>query len=75
MQLSNSELFAGFAALGVDHFDTAILEQGRTEESGAAGIMKSEVAVPMWIACDEKTDAVNELLTNWKSATSAVTLS
>lgn len=66
--VTNSELFAGFAALGVDHFDTAILEQGRTEESGAAGIMKSEVAVPMWIACDEKTDAVNELIDYWKSA-------
>ena len=66
--VTNSELFAGFAALGVDNFDTAILEQGRTEESGAAGVMKSEVAVPMWIAADEKTAAVEELIEYWKRA-------
>ena len=45
--VTNSELFAGFAALGVDDFDVSILDQGRTEESGAKGVMKSEVAVPM----------------------------
>lgn len=66
--VTNSELFAGFAALGVDNFDVSILEQGRTEESGEAGTPKSEVAVPMWIAAEEKTAAVEELIAYWKNA-------
>ena len=66
--VTNSELFAGFAALGVDDFDVSILEQGRTEESGAEGVMKSEVAVPMWIAANEKTASVEELIAYWKHA-------
>lgn len=66
--VTNSELFAGFAALGVDNFDVSILEQGRTTESNAAGVMKSEVAVPMWIAAEEKTPAVEELIAYWRNA-------
>ena len=66
--VTNSELFAGFAALGVDDFDVSILDQGRTEESGAKGVMKSEVAVPMWIAANEKTPSVEALIEYWKHA-------
>jgi len=63
----NSELFAGFAAFGVDNFDVAVLEQGK-EESGMAGVTKAEVAVPMWIGCDEKTASVDALVEYWKNA-------
>ena len=66
--VTNSELFAGFAALGIDDFDAAILEQGRTEESKAAGIMKSEVKVPMWIGVEEMTDSAAEVVAYWKDA-------
>lgn len=66
--VTNSELFAGFAALGVDDFDVSILQQGRTEQSGAEGVMKNEVAVPMWIGCEEKTEAVEELVKYWIDA-------
>lgn len=64
----NSELFAGFAAFGVDNFDTAILEQGHTTESNATGIMKSQVKVPMWIGATERTAAVEKVIQYWKNA-------
>jgi len=63
----NSELFAGFAAFGVDNFDLAQLAGGE-EESGKEGVTKAEVAVPMWIGADEKTESVEALIEYWKNA-------
>lgn len=68
MALRKSELFAGFAAFGVDQFDTSLLQAARQEESNAAGVMKSEVAVPMWIGANTETAQVRELVDFWKHA-------
>lgn len=63
----NSELFAGFAAFGVDNFDVTVLELG-AEESEKEGTPKSAVAVPMWIGAEEKTASVEALIEYWKNA-------
>ena len=68
MALRKSELFAGFAAFGVDQFDTSLLQAARQEESNAAGVMKSEVAVPIWIGANTETAQVRELVDFWKHA-------
>ncbi|MGN8896041.1 alpha/beta hydrolase family esterase [Flavonifractor sp. HCP28S3_F3] len=66
--VENSEKFAGFAAFGVDNFDTALLDAAKNEPSNADGVMKSEVAVPMWIGASEETESVSALIDYWKSA-------
>ncbi len=66
--LRKSEWFAGFAAFGVDSFDTSLLQVARQEESQAAGVMKSEVSVPVWIGAAAETAQVRELVDFWKQA-------
>lgn len=66
--LLHSELFAGFAAFGVDDFDATLMDAAKAEESNAAGVMKSSVAVPVWIGAKEETASVTSLVDYWKSA-------
>lgn len=68
--LDKSELFAGFAAFGVDNFDVRLLEAAKSAPSNAKGVMKSEVAVPMWIGAESVTQPVNQLVEFWKQANS-----
>lgn len=68
--LDQSELFAGFAAFGVDDFNTSLLDAAKSEPSNAKGVMKSEVAVPMWIGAESVTQPVDKLIAFWKHANS-----
>lgn len=63
-----SQLLAGGAAFGVDTFDTKILDNVSTEQSAAPDVMKSEVALPVWMGVKEKTENVETLITYWKHA-------
>ena len=66
--VTHPHIFAGFAAFGVDEFDTAALDAAASTESPAAGVMLSQVAVPMWLGAESETASVTELVDYWKSA-------
>lgn len=66
--VTNSELFSGFAAFGVDNFDVSILEAAKATPSNAAGVMKSEVSVPVWFGAETKTASVEALIAYWTNA-------
>ena len=66
--VGNAEKLSGFAAFGVDDFDTTLLAAAQKAESNAKGVMKSEVSVPMWLGADSKTSSVTALTDYWKKA-------
>lgn len=66
--VTNADLYAGAAVFGLDNFDTAILETMANTESAKAGMMQSEVDLPVWIGASEKTASVEALIAYWKNA-------
>ncbi len=66
--VDNSELFAGFAAFGVDNFDLSLLDAAKETESGMAGVTKAEVNVPIWFGAEAQTESTDALLSYWKNA-------
>ena len=63
-----SDLYAGAAVFGLDGYDTAVLDKMAVTESAAAGVMQSEVEIPMWIGAKEKTENVEKLIAYWVEA-------
>ena len=65
--LTENDTLSGVAAFGVDSFDPALLELGKTTDTAVAGVRKCEVPVPMWIGVNEKTPEAEELIAYWKA--------
>ena len=65
--LNNSELLAGFAAFGVDNFDTALLDAAKAAPSALEGVSKAEVNIPAWFGANEKNATVEALTAFWKN--------
>lgn len=65
--VTNNDTLAGVAAFGVDGFDNALLEAGKTTDTAVAGVKKCDVPVPMWIGVEEKTADAEELINYWKT--------
>ncbi|MDF2524643.1 MAG: hypothetical protein K0R31_2284, partial [Clostridiales bacterium] len=64
----HADRYAGVAGFGLDDMDVSVLKKAAEAESGAKGVMQSEVAVPVWIGAEKRTDNVNALVEFWKNA-------
>src|SRR5699024_5142819 len=48
--------------------DTALLDAAAGTESPAAGVMLSEVAVPVWLGAESETESLSALVDHWTGA-------
>ena len=69
--VSHADLYAGAAVFALDDYDIAILDTVAQTESAKAGVMQSEVALPVWIGAKERTDSVAALIDFWRNADEA----
>lgn len=69
--VAHADLYAGAAVFALDDYDASILDTVAQTESAKAGVMQSEVALPVWIGAQERTESVAALIDYWKNADEA----
>lgn len=66
--MAHPNQWADVACIGVKGVEDGFIETMKTTESKEAGLMVSDVDMPVFMVAEEKTDAVQKLIDYWKHA-------
>ncbi len=66
--MANPNQWADVACIGVTGVEDEFIEKMKTTESKEAGLMVSDVDIPVFMVADEKTDKIQKLIDYWKNA-------